>query len=425
MMVSRVWVYMTVYLCLCLLANIIMVVVFLSGHYWTPLTPPPPLPPLQPYEWDPSSGQNLKCADISSISNLSIIGFGWTKAVYRGQYGKTWLAIKTVHTSGHDMTECFDSVSICYKQSAAKIIKEARLLQELSHTNVIKVFGECVPSMKYSPGPPVTGIVSIVTELGHPVDVIGVLRMSFEERLQLARDVGRILYHLAQSPLGTLLMQDLRREQFVISDGLLKLSDVDDIVIGDPVCTSDMDCTIKDGNKESILIKLSCVNGLCKGFNSRLNAIHASQHLMRLLILYGGPAALESTCQHLVNRQSFGLLDSEAVYKEIQMLVKNYSSGVYLSPAEKEIIHSYTVLHGSTVFAADFSCSTILSTRCVQSVSSPAEGAWLCLQLKKCVAFVLIDEWTWTGRQVVVFKTGAREVKANERHTLYIRRGQG
>ncbi|XP_045606202.2 extracellular tyrosine-protein kinase PKDCC isoform X2 [Procambarus clarkii] len=434
--VSRLGVYVTAYLCLCLLANVALVVIFIAGKHWTSFTPAA----LSADEWDPSRGWTFKCADLPFITNLSIIGSGWTKAVYRGQYGKTWLAVKTVHTSGHDMTECLESVSVCYQHCAAKIIKETRLLQELSHANVIKisscnynkvlynpyqVYGGCIPDVEYSPGPPVAGIVAMVAELGRPVNVIEILQMNYEERLKLASDVGRILHHLAQSPLGSLLMNDFRREQFVISDGSLKLSDIDDIVVGDPKCTSYKDCAIKDGIKESILVNLSCVTGLCKGFNSRLNAVHASQHFMRLLIPYGGPAALESTCLRIVNQQSIGLLDSEAVHQEIQALVNNYSSGAYLSAAEKETIHSYTVLHGSTVHDADFSCSRTLSKGCVQSVSSPAEGAWLCSQFPECVAYVLIDEWTWTGRQVAVFKTRAREVKGNERHTLYIRRGQG
>ncbi|XP_071513014.1 extracellular tyrosine-protein kinase PKDCC-like isoform X2 [Panulirus ornatus] len=356
--VSRLSVYMTAYLCLCLLANMALVLMFITGYQLRSGTPAAHIPrPSQLAEdWDPHSGRLLNCADLPSITNLSIIGSGWTKAVYRGEYGKTWLAVKTVHTSGHDMTECHETVSICYKQCAAKIIKESLLLRELSHNNVIKVFGECVPGVDYSPGPPVAGVVAMITELGHPVNVIEVLQMNFEERLQLASDIGRILYHLAQSPLGTLLMKDFRREQFVISGGSLKLSDVDDVVIGDHPCTTDQDCAIKDGVKENILINLTCVMEVCKGFNSHLNAIHASQHFMRLLIPYGGPAALESACLHIVNLQSRGLLDSEAVHHEIQSLVRNYSSGAYLSAAEKDTIQKSRHIKLSMCLPNHLSC---------------------------------------------------------------------
>lgn len=36
-----------------------------------------------PAAWTPSSGQTLGCDDLPIISNLTLIGSGWTKAVYR------------------------------------------------------------------------------------------------------------------------------------------------------------------------------------------------------------------------------------------------------------------------------------------------------------------------------------------------------
>lgn len=70
---------------------------------------------------------------------------------------------------------------------------------------------------------------------------------------QLAVDVGRILLLLARSPVGPVLMKDFRREQFVIVDGSLKLSDVDDVVVGDPQCTTAKDCMMQDSSKETTL----------------------------------------------------------------------------------------------------------------------------------------------------------------------------
>lgn len=48
-------------------------------------------------------------------------------------------------------------------------------------------------------------------------------------------------------------MKDFRREQFVIVDGSLKLSDVDDVVVGDPHCITAKDCVVQDSTKEAIL----------------------------------------------------------------------------------------------------------------------------------------------------------------------------
>lgn len=55
-------------------------------------------------------------------------------------------------------------------------------------------------------------------------------------------NVARLLYHLAHSPLGSLAMNDLRRQQFVLVDGSLKLSDVDDMGVAEPFCEMDTDC---------------------------------------------------------------------------------------------------------------------------------------------------------------------------------------
>lgn len=60
--------------------------------------------------------------------------------------------------------------------------------------------------------------------------------------LQLALGVSQILHRLARSPLGSLAMNDFRRQQFVLVDGSLKLSDVDDVGVLEPVCSADLEC---------------------------------------------------------------------------------------------------------------------------------------------------------------------------------------
>jgi hypothetical protein len=39
-------------------------------------------------------------------------------------------------------------------------------------------------------------------------------------------------------------MNDFRRQQFVLVGGTLKLSDVDDLGVGEPGCETDADCTV-------------------------------------------------------------------------------------------------------------------------------------------------------------------------------------
>ena len=89
-----------------------------------------------------------------------------------------------------------------------------------------------------------------------------------------------------------------------------------------------------------LLFAVPCDRGLCRGYNSLLNSIYASHHFMRLLIPYGGPAALEKTSLHLVDQQVQGKLDSEHLHYAIEALVHNYSVGGYLTNNEKQEIQS-------------------------------------------------------------------------------------
>ncbi|XP_066982124.1 extracellular tyrosine-protein kinase PKDCC-like isoform X2 [Macrobrachium rosenbergii] len=432
MRLSQLSMYVTVYLCLCLIVNVALVVFFMTEHKQRKNQPlaalaSPGVSSSQiTEELHLPNGQILGCSNLHAVTNLTVIGAGWTKAVYKAYYKDRWVAIKTVHTGGHDMTNCHTDVSVCYQQCASKILKESLLLQQLAHSNVVKVLGECDPGVDYSPGPPVVGLVSIVTELGQPLDVIKILQMSFENRLQLAYDVGKILQHLAASPLGPLLMKDFRRQQFVVVDGVLKLSDVDDLVIGDPHCTRDDECVMMDDNTGSTIVNLTCQAGICRGFNSRLNAVYAGRHFIRLLIPYGCPEPLEAGAIDIVNQQLSGILSSEDVYFRVHQLVKIYSSGAYLTEFDKRFISDYTIHPGVTIENSDFPClKTVISTGCVQSVSSPSEGAWLCSQMSSCQAFIINDDYTWTGRQVAVFKSSVSKLKESKHQTLYICRGQG
>ncbi|ROT83675.1 putative protein kinase domain-containing protein, cytoplasmic-like isoform X1 [Penaeus vannamei] len=206
--------------------------------------------------------------------------------------------------------------------------------------------------MKIIPGPPAVGVVAVITELGHPVDMIEILQMDFESRLKLAYDVVSILQHLVHSPLGSLLMKDFRRQQFVIVGDTLKLSDVDDIVLGDPKCTHDKDCILEISSGKHVKSYLPCSAGKCKGYNSLSNAIQAGQHFMRLLIPYGSPKALENTSSDILNRLLAGNLYSEEVYSEIhrrQLLGVVFSQYPHQQKVPGSALKSQSVRHLSSL----------------------------------------------------------------------------
>lgn len=79
-----------------------------------------------------------------------------------------------------------------------------------------------------------------------------------------------------------------------------------------------------------------CNGDECQGFNSRLNALHAGQHFLRLLLPYGSPPALESAAMMLMDRLAKGLEDSETVHQYLEDLVANYSAGRYLTSQQRD-----------------------------------------------------------------------------------------
>ena len=80
---------------------------------------------------------------LKGLMPMSLSVFKFLSTFYhlvcRGWYGNSWVAVKTVHTSGHDMTECNAEVNVCYRRCAEKLMQEAKMLHKLSHKNVIKV----------------------------------------------------------------------------------------------------------------------------------------------------------------------------------------------------------------------------------------------------------------------------------------------
>ena len=62
---------------------------------------------------------------------------------------------------------------------------------------------------------------------------------------QICLSLGRLLHHLAHSPLGSVTLLDFRPRQFVLVDGELKVTDLDDARVEETPCTGDADCILE------------------------------------------------------------------------------------------------------------------------------------------------------------------------------------
>ncbi|XP_046387345.1 extracellular tyrosine-protein kinase PKDCC-like [Ischnura elegans] len=270
----------------------------------------------------------LECSAVQSASDLEFLASGWTKAVYRAKLWGRDVAIKTVNLNGLDFRECQSaggSPSGCYKKVSVKILREMVLLRQLRHENIVQVLGSCI-SDAVSP-------MALVTELGDPLDTIKLLQLSWKDRLKLSLGVARILHRLAHSPIGSLAMNDIRRQQFVlVGKTTLKLTDVDDVRLTEPSCITADDCLQRLPSEmlnESSGVDgfhSPCIRGRCVGHNEKLNVWNAGRHFIRLFLPLNAPSTLEPSIQELLEAYKTAKWNSEEILAATEKLVTSFTT---------------------------------------------------------------------------------------------------
>ncbi|KAK9508108.1 hypothetical protein O3M35_007841 [Rhynocoris fuscipes] len=182
-----------------------------------------------------------------------------------------------------------------------------------------QVLGSCIPDA--------VGPVVIATELGEPLDSVQLLQLTWQERIKLAYNIASLLHHLAHSSLGSLAVTDLKRQQFVLVDGQLKLADVDDLAITEPTCVYHTDCT--PPRDEFRLIEpepLFCVSGRCEGHNERSNILRAGLDFVPHVLPLSAPASLEPHIRQIVEAyQGLHQWDSSRLLEASRALVTRAS----------------------------------------------------------------------------------------------------
>ncbi|XP_067009452.1 extracellular tyrosine-protein kinase PKDCC [Anabrus simplex] len=271
----------------------------------------------------------------------------------------------------------------------------------------------------------------MVTELGDPLDTVRLLQLSWEDRLRLAFGIAQILHHLAHSPLGSLSMNDFRRQQFVLVGGTLKLSDVDDLGVTEPECETDNECGITSGNVSGMpVVRLPCVQSRCLGHNERLNIWHAGQHFIRLFLPLSAPASLEPHIQELLAAYSnsggeAAGWDTAQILSATQRLVNHFVSGSYISTSTGIGSLGFQKIDDSDLPGMfDYRCHhSISAVGCVISVFNEVEAAELCAKDPHCKAVVLGQDHTWTGRTLAVFKNGYSSPAMKKGFSLLLKKG--
>uniref|UniRef100_UPI00358E7545 extracellular tyrosine-protein kinase PKDCC isoform X2 n=1 Tax=Myxine glutinosa TaxID=7769 RepID=UPI00358E7545 len=324
----------------------------------------------------------LDCADIDSPESLQYVGGGFTKAVYKAVLGgrnARPVALKTVDLGGRDMATCVQTHNdpeSCYRLAAYKLLKEMTLLSSLQHPNVV----------------------------------------------QICLSLARLLQYLAHSPLGSVALLDFRPRQFVLRDGELKISDMDDATAGEPRCTESHHCTLHFSS-HNFSLPCSLPRGRCLGLNERRNLYNAHRYFLTYLLPHSAPSTLRPALDEIVNATGELRWSSDKTFQRMACVLHSYQNGWYRMNTTKPVGHAYMRLRGVSISQRhDYRCMpSYHSLACLLSILDTREAMEVCDGQPKCRAFVFTGQTTWTGRHLVFFKTGANDTRPDPDATSFVR----
>ncbi|XP_069810432.1 extracellular tyrosine-protein kinase PKDCC [Dendropsophus ebraccatus] len=361
----------------------------------------------------------LGCQDISKGTNVRYLGSGYTKAVYKLALNDTVsVALKSVDFGGHDIQNClkrYRTLEDCYRLASFKIIKEMILLQRLQHPNILQLYGYC-----YQDSNDISDTLTTIIELGSPLEMIQLLQSSWEDRFRICLSLVRLLHYLAHSPLGSITLLDFRPRQFVIVDGELKVTDLDDASMEETLCTRNEDCFMEFPARN---FTLQCsVEGKCQNMNEKRNLYNAYRFFFTYLLPHSAPSSLRPLLDAIVNATGelrWGIDETSAQFEKVLYL---YKSGAYLSNATHVPKAEYRPVEDVSIVDEDYRCwPSYHHNGCLLSVFDINEAIEVCESHSQCQAFIWTNQTTWTGRQLVYFKTGSRNLVADQYKITYLK----
>uniref|UniRef100_A0A8C5PLK5 Extracellular tyrosine-protein kinase PKDCC n=1 Tax=Leptobrachium leishanense TaxID=445787 RepID=A0A8C5PLK5_9ANUR len=348
---------------------------------------------------------SLGCRDIANRSDVRYLGSGYTKAVYKLVLNRSLsVALKSVDFGGHDIQNCvqqYRDLQDCYRLASYKIVKEMILLQRLQHPNILQLYGYC-----YQDSNDISNTLTTITELGSPLEMIQLLQSSWEDRFRICLSLVRLLHYLAHSPLGSLTLLDFRPRQFVIVDGELKVTDLDDASMEGTPCSSNADCFMEFPARN---FTLQCsVEGKCQNMNEKRNLYNAYRFFFTYLLPHSAPLSLKPLLDSIVNATGelrWGIDETVAQFEKVLYMYRN---GLYLSNMTHTPKAEYKQVVDVSIAEEDYRCwPSYHHNGCLLSVYNINEAIDICESHSQCQAFVWTNETTWTGRQLVFFKAGS------------------
>lgn len=145
--------------------------------------------------------------------------------------------------------------------------------------------------------------------------------------MQISLGLSRLLKHLAsfKEPIA---INDFRRQQFVVIEGELKLIDVDDVGLQEPVCNN-TPCCLSISTASNKTLCLPCVNNVCKGYNENMNILKTGVHFIQHILPHGAPSNLNAATLKITSAFETASLSSDDILKEMENLVTLFKNGWY------------------------------------------------------------------------------------------------
>ncbi|XP_060103426.1 LOW QUALITY PROTEIN: extracellular tyrosine-protein kinase PKDCC [Heteronotia binoei] len=365
------------------------------------------------------SPRRLGCRDISNVTDVHYLGSGYTKAVYKAVLNRSLaVALKSVDFGGHDIDHCvklYGALEDCYRLASYKILKEMVLLQRLRHPNILQLYGYC-----YQDSNDISDTLTTITELGSPLEMIQLLQTSWEDRFRICFSLVQLLHYLAHSPLGSVTLLDFRPRQFVIVDGELKVTDLDDASIDETSCTSNRDCFMEFPARN---FTLPCsVEGKCQSMNEKRNLYNAYRFFFTYLLPHSAPASLRPLLDVIVNATGELHWGIDTTVTHLERVLYLYKSGLYLKNVTRTPRSDYRRMSEATIVNENYRCWPSYHHKgCLLSVFDVNEAMEVCESHSQCKAFVLTNQTTWTGRQLVYFKMGSTSIMSDHDKTTYVK----
>ncbi|XP_031436763.1 extracellular tyrosine-protein kinase PKDCC isoform X1 [Clupea harengus] len=361
----------------------------------------------------------VACDQLDDMKVVDFLGSGYTKFVVKADLpdGLT-IALKSINDQGTDMRKCLEEFKDpvgCHELVSFKLKKEIILLQRLQHPNIVKLKGHCRDKT------PAGGITAIL-EQGTPLQMIQLLQSPWEERFRVCLGLVRLLHFLSESPLGSVALLDFQPRQFVMVEGELKLTDLDDATTREPLCRTDADCLLQFPLRN---FSARCSErGLCEGMNEMRNLYNAHRYFFLYLLPHQAPVTLRPLVDQIMNSTAELRNNTNGTLEAFEEVFHIFRSGRHLENLPPTLIREYTSMRGvSSAGNVDYRCWPSYNQQgCVLSVHSTREAAAICHSHPQCTSFSLRGQRTWTGRLLATFRSGFSHLVPDVHSVVYMRK---